>query len=44
MCSAQLTVILCDLQAELFGPGHFVGLGLGLGLRLRSEIRTRTRA
>jgi hypothetical protein len=30
------------LQAELFGPGHFVGLGLGL--RLKSEIRTRTRA
>jgi hypothetical protein len=24
--------------AELFGPGHFVGLGL----RLKSEIRTRT--
>jgi hypothetical protein len=30
--------------AELFGPGHFVGLGLGLGLRLKSEIRTWTRA
>jgi hypothetical protein len=25
--------------AELFGPGHFVGLGL----RLKSEIRTRAR-
>jgi hypothetical protein len=29
-----------SLMAELFGPGHFVGLGL----RLKSEIRTRTRA
>jgi hypothetical protein len=28
-------------RAELFGPGHFVGLGLGLGLK--SEILTRTR-
>jgi hypothetical protein len=28
------------LEAELFGPGHFVGLGL----RLKTEIRTRTRA
>jgi hypothetical protein len=27
------------VTAELFGPGHFVGLGL----RLKSEIRTRTR-
>jgi hypothetical protein len=26
-------------RAELFGPGHFVGLGL----RLKSEIRFRTR-
>jgi hypothetical protein len=23
----------CALSAELFGPGHFVGLGLGLGLK-----------
>jgi hypothetical protein len=30
-------------RAELFGPGHFVGLGLGLGLGLKSEILTRTR-
>jgi hypothetical protein len=30
-------------MAELFGPGHFVGLGLGLRLRLKSEIRTRAR-
>jgi hypothetical protein len=33
--------ILCHLKAELFGPGHFVGLGLDR-LRLKSEIRTRT--
>jgi hypothetical protein len=29
-------------RAELFGPGHFVGLGLKL--RLKSEIRTRAQA
>jgi hypothetical protein len=29
-----------DLLAELFGPGHFVGLGLRL--RLKSEIRSRS--
>jgi hypothetical protein len=36
--------VLCrlQLQPELFGPAHFVGLGNGLGLRLKSEIRTRT--
>jgi hypothetical protein len=31
--------IIRHLKAELFGPGHFVGLGLGL--RLKSEFRTR---
>jgi hypothetical protein len=42
--SSQLTQYQFDridtvFSAELFGPGHFVGLGL----RLKSEIRTRTR-
>jgi hypothetical protein len=38
----QLSESLNTVPAELFGPGHIVGLGLGL--RLKSEIRTRTRA